>query len=452
MSKTELFYPTRKKSWSAINWKKAERSIVYLQNRITKASQKNQKRQVRNLQRLLIRSLSARLKAVKQVSQQNWHSKSQLKLTSDFKFKQALSLEKEKYIFSLKETVKKQIKIKNINLLIDQFRYKISQTLWYFSLIPVSNLKIKNSSFSCDETPKKLYKEIQKIFFKKIPPKWILKINMEEFFTNINFQTFAKNIPIEKKVLLRWFRNKSYKNKNLTDKSQIFCENEDIENKNLSLVILNLILKPLLHFLDSSFKNKYSESTTIFSNNFLKFNSTFVITAFTKEQLEFLKNLIFLFFNKNGFLLTKNKIQLIQLTGGFELGGWAFGRSKNSYFFSQISQSALSAYKNKIKQFIKKSKSVSLPIFISKLSQKILDWKQHYFLSNRFIKMSSQLDKYLFRILLKWARKRHGKKNCTWIFHNYWRCVNGKNVFSTRDIQSKRIYKLLSYSNSCEII
>ena len=59
-----IYHPSKKNQWADINWSKTQKTIVNLQNRITKATEQKNYRKVRDLQRLLKRSLSARLKAI----------------------------------------------------------------------------------------------------------------------------------------------------------------------------------------------------------------------------------------------------------------------------------------------------------------------------------------------------------------------------------------------------
>ncbi|HJS81632.1 MAG TPA: reverse transcriptase N-terminal domain-containing protein, partial [Nitrososphaera sp.] len=57
--------------WKDIAWKKIERNVFKLQKRIHQASSRNDKATVRKLQRLLMKSRSARLLAVRRVTQDN---------------------------------------------------------------------------------------------------------------------------------------------------------------------------------------------------------------------------------------------------------------------------------------------------------------------------------------------------------------------------------------------
>ena len=57
--------------WKTIPWKRVEREVFKLQKRIYRASLQNDRKKVHKLQRLLTKSRSARLLAVRRVTQDN---------------------------------------------------------------------------------------------------------------------------------------------------------------------------------------------------------------------------------------------------------------------------------------------------------------------------------------------------------------------------------------------
>ncbi len=57
--------------WKTINWQSLEKVVYKLQNRIYKASKRGNVKQIHRLQRLLIKSRSARYLAVKRITQDN---------------------------------------------------------------------------------------------------------------------------------------------------------------------------------------------------------------------------------------------------------------------------------------------------------------------------------------------------------------------------------------------
>ena len=57
--------------WSQMHWTAVEANVRHLQGRIYRAAAHEDHAQVKNLQKLMVRSLSAKLKAIRQVTQEN---------------------------------------------------------------------------------------------------------------------------------------------------------------------------------------------------------------------------------------------------------------------------------------------------------------------------------------------------------------------------------------------
>ncbi|NEP32827.1 MAG: reverse transcriptase [Moorea sp. SIO3E2] len=68
-SKTRGFAP--QSEWNRVDWRRLERTVFKLQNRIYRASQRGDVRVVRKLQKTLMKSWSAKMLAVRKVTQQN---------------------------------------------------------------------------------------------------------------------------------------------------------------------------------------------------------------------------------------------------------------------------------------------------------------------------------------------------------------------------------------------
>ena len=69
--RTEQTSERRQTAWSDIDWTATEAIVRRLQDRIYRAAAAGNGRQVKNLQKLLVRSLSAKRLAVRRVAQQN---------------------------------------------------------------------------------------------------------------------------------------------------------------------------------------------------------------------------------------------------------------------------------------------------------------------------------------------------------------------------------------------
>ena len=85
-------------SWKALPWKKFRRNLFRLQKRVYKAVQVGDKRKARLLQKLILKSTSARFLAIRLVSQLNAGKK-----TAGIDGKKSLSFEER---FNLEELLK----------------------------------------------------------------------------------------------------------------------------------------------------------------------------------------------------------------------------------------------------------------------------------------------------------------------------------------------------------
>jgi RNA-directed DNA polymerase len=87
-------------SWKTLDWKKFRKDLFRLQKRVFKAVQAGDKRKARSLQKLILKSSSARFLAIRQVSQLNAGKK-----TAGIDGKKSLSFEER---FELETTLKNE--------------------------------------------------------------------------------------------------------------------------------------------------------------------------------------------------------------------------------------------------------------------------------------------------------------------------------------------------------
>ena len=138
-----IYHPTKEDTWTGVNWSKVETTIENLQHRITRAAEQGQHRKVRNLQRLLIKnSLSAKLKAVRIVAQENSGKKTpgidgQLWTTPQIKHQAALELRKRSHTKPLKRVYIPKANGSQRPLGIPCIDDRARQALWNMALLPV---------------------------------------------------------------------------------------------------------------------------------------------------------------------------------------------------------------------------------------------------------------------------------------------------------------------------
>ena len=192
-------------NWSLIDWKKANETVKKLQRRIVKAVKARKWKKVRDLQRLLTNSFSAKALAVRRVTENAGRKTPgidrQLWKTPEAKFKAIGQLQSKGY----KAQAVRQIKIPKSNgkwrpLGIPTMKDRAMQALYLLALDPVSESLADPNSYgfrpyrSCADAITRCFL----VLSRRSLSSWILEGDIRACFDNISHKWLLRNIPIDK--------------------------------------------------------------------------------------------------------------------------------------------------------------------------------------------------------------------------------------------------------------
>ncbi|MDJ0596348.1 MAG: group II intron reverse transcriptase/maturase [Pleurocapsa sp. MO_226.B13] len=416
--------------WNTIPWQKLERNVFKLQKRIYQASKRGDSRQVRRLQRLLMKSWSAKALAVRRVTQDNTGKKTAgidgvKSLTPKQRLKLANHLNLQEKAKPIRRVwIPKPGKTEKRPLGIPVMYDRAVQALVKMALEPQWEAKFEPNSYgfrpgrSCHDAIEALHNCLRH------HDKYVLDADIAGCFDNINHETLIAKMetsPSVNRKVKQWLktgildRKGFHKNEKGTPQGGV-----------ISPLLANIALHGMEHLVKSVNSNAYM----------VRYADDFVILHSDVQVIVECKNLIETWLKEVGLELKPSKTRVVNTLvphngepPGFNFLGFnvrqysasKYSSGKRQKGFKTLikpNKQSIQRHKDQIKEIIRKGKSKSQLALISELKPRIVGWCNYY-----STKVSSEAFKYLthftVRALMRWARRRHPKKNLHWIYRKY---------------------------------
>nr|YP_010338055.1 putative reverse transcriptase/maturase [Erythrolobus coxiae]UNJ17640.1 putative reverse transcriptase/maturase [Erythrolobus coxiae] len=445
-----IYHPLKVDQWNGVNWNKVEKTIALLQHRITKATKDGNYRKVRNLQRLLLTSMSARLKAVRLVTREQLGEKTPgidgiIWTTPEHKLQATLDLKNRSKTLPLRRVCILEPNGSKLSLAIPSIKDRARQVLWNLGLLPIVevNSNARSCGFHSNRRACNANTQLRNFLNKPTSPRWILHGKIEKYCDQLNHNWLLNSAPMETKVLKSWLKVGYF------EASKFFSKNEEVLRESaISETLVNLTLNGLEQAIVEKIKpvrnyqtEKGFSKKSSFKVNVVRHADDFIITGKTVHQLEIVKKIVAEFLEIRGLKLSDSQTSIHRIEDGFNFLGWTF-RSQNGKLLSKISDKSISEHKRAIKYITKTNHNSSL--LIHKLNSTIRGWITYHRLCNDIGKVWSNMNKYLFDRLMKWGLRRHGRKSRKWIFLKYWKKIYNRWTFTVRG--NSQNANLMSYS------
>jgi RNA-directed DNA polymerase len=467
--------------WNMIPWHKLERRVFKLQKRIFQASQRGDVKAVRQLQKTLMRSWSAKAIAIRKVSQDNQGKKTAgvdgvKSLTPKARLSLILHLKLTNKVKATRRVwIPKPGTSEKRPLSIPTMQDRATQALVKLALEPEWEAVFEPNSYGF-RPGRSTHDAIEAIFNSiKQKPKWILDADISKCFDKINHQALLNKIntfPTLNRLIKKWL------------KAGVFDNNEWLPTKQGTPqggVISPLLANIALHGMEEEI-NKVADSLpgnkkkNRYALSFIRYADDFIIIHPSFDVVNKCKDRISEWLSEMGLELKPSKTKIVHTlkpdtnistqsyinTGGFDFLGfnvrqYLVGRThsgKNSKgnllgFKTLIkpSKKAIRKHYDEICQIIDTYKSAPQEALIKRLNPIIRGWT-NYYSSVVSKEIFSLLDHLIFQKLQTWAKRRHPDKSKSWISSKYWGMVGNNNwVFSTQ-YEGKITSTLLKYAKT----
>ncbi|MEG4501947.1 reverse transcriptase domain-containing protein [Microcoleus sp. F10-C6] len=469
MSKTEI---TSQVEWKNVNWRKAEFAVFKLQKRIYRASQRGDVQTVRRLQKSLAQSWSAKLIAVRRVTQDN---KGRVTAGVDgiksLKPPARLELAKNlkvngKSAPTRRVWIPKPGKPEKRGLGIPTIEERAKQTLIKLALEPEWEARFESESYgfrpgrSCHDAVEAIRTYIAQ------KPKYVLDADICRCFDKINHTKLLEKLntfPIFERQIKAWLKAGVIDFSRWAQRKGFQETLEGVpQGGSISPLLTNIALHGMQQRIEAQFPsdkaNRIRNTKRLFGKEvkaptLIRYADDLVVICEELAVVQQCQQILSEWLSELGLELKPEKTRLVHTLEehggekpgfnflGFSIRQYPVGKhhsgetSKGKKLgFKTIvkpSNEKLQAHYRKLDKYVEENNSSSQAALISFLNPIIRGWC-HYQSPWNSKETFNKLDHLLWSRLYRWGKRRHPNKGKKWVARKYWRTIGHNNwVFAS---------------------
>ena len=188
--------------------------------------------------------------------------------------------------------------------------------------------------------------------------------------------------------------------------------------------------------------------------NLIRYADDFIITGRTKELLENeVKPLVEAFLKERGLTLSEEKTKVTHIEEGFDFLGWNI-RKYDGILLTKPSKKNVKAFLGKIREVVKANDMAKQENLIGLLNPMIRGWANYH--QGAVAKETfAKVDHEIWRIIWKWATRRHPNKGTKWVKDRYFIRIGSRDwifVATTKDKDGKPQRRTLIKASDTKIM
>jgi RNA-directed DNA polymerase len=446
--------------WKRISWTKVFREVFKLQKRIYQASLRSDKKTVRKLQRLLMKSWYGRLLAVRRVTQDNQGKKTPgIDGVVILDPKRKLELAQTIQLHEKPQPVKRVYIPKPGNqqekrpLGIPVIRDRAEQAVVKLALEPEWEAKFEAKSYGF-RPGRGVHDAVESIFGSLKIPKFVLDADISKCFDRIDHGQLLNKLdtfPLVRRKIKGWLKA------GVMEDGAVYASNSGAPQGGIcSPLLANVALHGLETEIEAMFpiQKKIAGQWLTWKPQVIRYADDFVILHRDAPSVEIAQKLTETWLRKTGLELKPEKTKFVhtlntleQEKPGFDFLGFTVRQfpleSKKGNtpaeetpqrFKTLIKPSLLGVKRHieKVRNIIHRYGSNDQGSLIYALNPVTRGWCNYY--STVVSKETfGKIDQVVFQMLWAWAKRRHPKKTRHWIYERYWIVHKGKLAFKDKD-------------------
>ena len=414
--------------WHEVNWQNAYGNVRNLRRRIFKATQSKDWRKVRNLQRLMLRSYSNALLAVRKTTQENKGKKTagvdkvlvktprkRGQMVDDLINNQDWKPKPVRRVYIPKTNGKQR------PLGIPTIKDRCLQAIVKNALEPSWEAQFEGISYGF-RPGRSPHDAIGKIYSAVRPhkkKKWVLDADIKGCFDNIDHKHILNTVGKfpGRRLIKEWLRA-GYIDNNVfhTQKS----------GTPQGGIVSPLLANIALHGMEQALGIKYNcRGESIGKRIVVRYADDFVILCESKEDAELSRCKIDEWLGIRGLKLSEEKTKIVHITEGFDFLGfnvrqYKVNNTKTGYkLLIKPSKKFLQKTRNDLREIFLNHAGKSVNKLIGKINP-VIRGKANYLNKHVSSKAFAKLDNYLFVRQVRFVNRTHPNKNRKWKKHKYW--------------------------------
>ncbi|MGH3899970.1 MAG: group II intron reverse transcriptase/maturase [Pseudonocardiaceae bacterium] len=419
--------------WQSIDWKTAEEDVRRLRQRIFTASREGDLKKVRNLQKLMLRSRSNALVAVRRVAEVNAGRKTpgvdgRTALLAGSKTELACWTQSSARTW--KPQPVKRVYIPKSNgkkrpLGIPVIRDRAMQALVLNALEPEWEARFEPRSYGfrpgrgCHDAIEAIFCVARGNLSKR---RWILDADLAAAFDRIDHQRLMESLGTfpARGMVRAWLTAGVIENRKFAPTA---------EGTPQGGVISPLLLNVALHGMEEAAGVRYRTNganagkTMPGSPVLIRYADDFVALCHSEDEARQVKARLAAWLTPRGLAFNEEKTRIVSLDAGFDFLGYNVRQYKDRKLLIKPSPAAVARFRDRLRIELRRLRGTNSTETVSTLNPILRGWAAYYRngVSKRIF---SEIDDYLWWALFRWAVRAHPNKPKKWVTRRYFGAFN----------------------------